>query len=141
MFWQILYTKFHKRLGSLLARKRNISYSEAISFLRRRLRFSILRTSLIALRGFRGNKPEVPTTIREDTDIDLIRTAQMHFWEDFTQAIYKCKWTAQHSKTLMSQWWVLDSKESRKKEERRVADLDKLFLKWNKILEFHSLLF
>ncbi len=72
--------KFHKRLGSLLAKKRNISYSEAISFVRRRLRFSILRTSLISLRGFRGNAPEVPTTmVDEDIDIDLIPTMHTYF--------------------------------------------------------------
>ena len=33
--------KFHKRLATLLLLKRNISYSEAISYIRRRLRFSI----------------------------------------------------------------------------------------------------
>ena len=40
---------FHKRLATLLSIKRSISYSDAISYIRRRLRFSILRTSLIAL--------------------------------------------------------------------------------------------
>ena len=34
--------RFHKRLASLLAKKRNISYSEAISFIRCRIRFSSL---------------------------------------------------------------------------------------------------
>ena len=70
--------KFHKRLATLLSMKRNISYSEAISFIRRRLRFSILRTSLIALRGFRGNTPTL-NNIREDSDIDLIPSLAMHY--------------------------------------------------------------
>ena len=71
--------RFHKRLGSLIAAKRNISYSEAISYIRRRIRFGILRTALITLRGFRGNAPDIPCTIMEDSDIDLIPASQMHF--------------------------------------------------------------
>ena len=46
--------RFHKRLASLIAKKRNILYSDAVSYVRRRIRFSILRTTLIALRGYRG---------------------------------------------------------------------------------------
>ena len=37
--------KFHKRVATLLAKKRNILYSKAISYVRCRVRFSILRTS------------------------------------------------------------------------------------------------
>jgi len=70
--------KFHKRLATLLSIKRNVSYSEAISFIRRRLRFSILRTSLIALRGFRGS-PSTSNKINEDRDIDFIPSMSMHF--------------------------------------------------------------
>ena len=61
--------KFNKRLAALIAKKRGILYSEAVSFVRTRLRFSILRTVLMAVRGFRGKE------IREDdpnSDINLI---------------------------------------------------------------------
>ena len=42
--------KFNKRLAALIAKKRGILYSEAVSFVRTRLRFSILRTVLMAVR-------------------------------------------------------------------------------------------
>ena len=69
--------KFNKRLATLLSIKRNISYSDAMSFIRRKLRFSILRTSLIALRGFRGHI--VDQSILEDSDLNLIPSGHLHF--------------------------------------------------------------
>ncbi len=67
---------FHKRLATLLAKKRNILYSEAISYIRKRLRFSILHTTLIALRGYRG-KPlkQIDTT---EEDLNLIPSEQSY---------------------------------------------------------------
>jgi hypothetical protein len=62
--------RFHKRLATLLSKKRNILYSEAISYVRRRIRFSILRTTLIALRGYRG-KDSKPVELK-DEDLNLI---------------------------------------------------------------------
>ena len=47
---------FHKRLATSLSIKRNESYSDTISFIRRKLRFCILRTTLIAVRGYRPSK-------------------------------------------------------------------------------------
>ena len=64
-------TAFHKRVATLLAKKRNILYSEAISYVRRRLRFSILRTTLIALRGYRG-KSTSPSNDLKNEDLNLI---------------------------------------------------------------------
>ena len=49
-------TAFNKRLASLLSEKKGNSYSDTISFIRRRLRFCILKTTLVALRGYRGRK-------------------------------------------------------------------------------------
>ena len=68
---------FNKRLATLLSLKRNISYSDAISFVRRKLHFSILITSLIALRGYRG--PVVDQQINEGSYIDLIPRNNLHF--------------------------------------------------------------
>lgn len=62
--------KFHKRLATLLSKKRNILYSEAISYVRRLLRFSILRTTLIALRGYRGK--HIPQNDITNEDLNLI---------------------------------------------------------------------
>ena len=62
---------FHKRLATLISNKRNILYSEAMSYIRRRLRFCLLKATLMALRGFR--KPSHSTVgISPNTDINLI---------------------------------------------------------------------
>ena len=44
---------FHKRLAERISVKRNEAYDDVITYIRRKLRFSILRTSLIAVRGTR----------------------------------------------------------------------------------------
>ena len=46
--------KFHKRLATLIAEKRNERYSDVITYMRTRLRFSILKSVVTALRGVRG---------------------------------------------------------------------------------------
>ena len=47
-------SKFLKHLAMKISYKRNENYADAISFLRRRYRFDILRTCVIALRGYRS---------------------------------------------------------------------------------------
>ena len=47
-------TEFLKRLAHLLADKRNEKYAHVMGFLRTKLRFSLLRSVLIAIRGERG---------------------------------------------------------------------------------------
>ena len=70
-------SKFHKRLASLLSSRRGESYSETIAYIRRRVRFCILRTTLIAVRGYR--KPKVPeldaTTPLYEVDITVSEAA------------------------------------------------------------------
>ena len=46
--------KFTTRVASLIAKKRDMPYSECVSFLRKRISFCLLRTVLVALRGYRG---------------------------------------------------------------------------------------
>ena len=48
--------RFNKRLAHLIADKRNEEYSDVISYIRKKLRFALLKATLIALRGFRGKK-------------------------------------------------------------------------------------
>ena len=57
--------KFHARLASLLSMRRNESYAETITYIRRKIRFCILRTTLIAIRGHRNlkNQGAVSTTL------------------------------------------------------------------------------
>ena len=46
--------KLLKRIATKIAYKRKEDYCHTISFLRRRYRFDLLRTCVIALRGYRG---------------------------------------------------------------------------------------
>lgn len=48
--------KFHNRLALLIANKQNENYSDVTNFIRTRLRFSILKSCLIALRGVRNKE-------------------------------------------------------------------------------------
>jgi len=58
---------YHKRLATLIATKRGQLYSDVMSFLRRRLRFCILRSCLAAIRGYRGR----PCYVDTEADINL----------------------------------------------------------------------
>ena len=68
--------KFHKRLASLLAEKRDTPYSDCMSYLRKKLSFCLLRTTLVALRGYRGS-PVKDENI--NSDINLINDAQVEY--------------------------------------------------------------
>ena len=63
--------RFNKRLASLMSQKRCISYSEAIGYIRTKLRFCLLRCTLAAIRGFRGQKI---TEDDRESDVNLIQT-------------------------------------------------------------------
>ena len=48
--------KFIKRLALKVSEKKQEQYSQVVSFIRRRLRFDILRSCIVSLRGERGSK-------------------------------------------------------------------------------------
>ena len=48
--------KFYRRLAHLLAERTNQEYTDTIRYIRQRLSFTLLRTTVISLRGHRGNK-------------------------------------------------------------------------------------
>ena len=48
-------TKLNKRIAELISLKTGEAYSHVMRFIRTRLRFALLRTSLIAIRGTRGS--------------------------------------------------------------------------------------
>ena len=62
--------KLTKRLAEKYALKSGQKYSETISFIRKRLRFDLLKTTIIALRGYRGKQHNTPDI--SDLDINLI---------------------------------------------------------------------
>ena len=49
-------TRFHKRLALLISEKRKENYAHVISHLRTRLRFSLLKSTVMAIRGVRGKR-------------------------------------------------------------------------------------
>lgn len=65
-------TKFVKRIGELISIKRNEDYADVINYLRTRLRFTILRSTLIAIRGVRGRKKR--TNDIGDISFNLVQT-------------------------------------------------------------------
>ena len=65
--------KFLKKLAEKLACKRSTPYSKMASFVRKRLRFDLTKTILIALRGYRG-KPSSEAAPLKDLDIHLEKT-------------------------------------------------------------------
>ena len=52
--WAPQAVRYHKRLAELIARKRNEEYKHVINHMRTRVRFSLLRSVLISIRGERG---------------------------------------------------------------------------------------
>ena len=57
--------QFHKRLASLIAKKRGNSYSDTIAYIRRKVQLCLLRSTLAAIRGFRGGQVK-PDDINSD---------------------------------------------------------------------------
>ena len=64
-------TRFHKRIAELLSVKRGESYAEIMNFIRTRIRFSILKSTLIAVRGERGKIKDSAGSI-SDISLNLI---------------------------------------------------------------------
>ena len=52
---------YHKRIAKLIALKRNEEYADLINYIRTRLRFCLLKSVLVAVRGVRGKcRPAAP---------------------------------------------------------------------------------
>ena len=54
--WAPQAVKYHKRLAQMISNKRNEDYKDVINHIRTRVRFSLLRSVLVAVRGERGKK-------------------------------------------------------------------------------------
>ena len=54
--WAPQAVRYHKRMAEMIANKRNESYRDVIKHIRTIVRFSLLRSVLIAIRGERGKK-------------------------------------------------------------------------------------
>ena len=49
-------TTFYKRLASMVAEKRDVSYAMTLNWIRCRLSFALLRSSIMSIRGARSSK-------------------------------------------------------------------------------------
>ena len=58
-------TRYHKRVAELLAEKRGEEYSHVMNYIRTKIRFSILKSTLIAIRGVRGKQRRGDVPISE----------------------------------------------------------------------------
>ena len=71
-------TKFHKKIAQLISSKTKEEYSQVMNHLRTRLRFTLLRSTLIALRGERG-KAKKP--VGSMTDLSFNTLPEMPSYE------------------------------------------------------------
>ena len=73
--WGPQATRYHKRLAEKLASKRNEEYSHVLNHMRARIRFSLLRSVLVAVRGERGKRQPTPRAL-SSTSFNLIPDIQ-----------------------------------------------------------------
>ena len=64
--------KYHNRIATLISEKRNERYSDVMNYIRTRLRFSILRSVLTAVRGVRGKTTREKTSPISSISFNLI---------------------------------------------------------------------
>jgi len=62
--------RVNKRLAEKIAEKCREPYASVITYIRTKLRFALLRSTLAAIRGFRGKRSDVH--LQDLTDIDFI---------------------------------------------------------------------
>ena len=64
--------RYHKRIAELLAHKRGEEYSHVVNHVRTRIRFALLKSVLIAIRGERGRGRKEKEAQMEDLSLNLI---------------------------------------------------------------------
>ena len=60
--------QFYRQLIQLLCEKSDVSSSDTSAWVKRQINLSLLRTSIIFVRGLRSKKYNIPTGKRMDTD-------------------------------------------------------------------------
>ena len=64
--------RHHKRIATLIAAKRKEDYADVMNYIRTRLRFCLLRSTLIAIRGVRGRQKNDHTTPISEISFNLL---------------------------------------------------------------------
>ena len=70
-------TRYHKKFAELLSVKRGEAYSVVMNYIRTKLRVSLLRSTLVAIRGERG-KRRAPKTPLSELSLNLIPERQTY---------------------------------------------------------------
>ena len=70
--------RHHKRIASLIARKRRQSYADALRYIRTRLRFCLSKSVLIAITGVRGKRMKENSTPISSLSFNLIDFFFLH---------------------------------------------------------------
>ena len=68
--------KYHSRLAELIANKKGESYSSAISWIRAKVSFAIVRSAILCLRGSRSRRRQLDF-VGSDLQIENIRPARI----------------------------------------------------------------
>jgi len=64
--------RVNKRLAEKIAEKRREPYASVITYIRTKLRFALLRSTLAAIQGFRGKRSDVHLQDLTNIDFSLI---------------------------------------------------------------------
>ena len=72
-----LAKRYHKQLAELISRTRNEDYHHVANHIRRKIRFSLLRSALIAIRGERGRKPAATKSLAS-TSFNMVPEAMSY---------------------------------------------------------------
>ena len=70
-------TKFHKKVAELISWKTKEEYSQVMNHIRTRIRFTLLKSTLIAIRGERGKSRKVPNNI-SDVSFNMVPPTCLH---------------------------------------------------------------
>ena len=70
-------TRYHKKIAELVANKTKEEYPKIMNHIRTRVRFTLLKSTLIAIRGVRG-KPEKPTKSLSELSFNTIPEMQSY---------------------------------------------------------------
>ena len=65
-------TRFHKRVAELISAKRGEQYSDVVNHIRTRIRFSLLKSILVAVRGERGRRRREISVPLSDISLNLV---------------------------------------------------------------------
>ena len=63
---------YHKRLAELISRKRGEAYADVVNHIRTKIRFSLLKSILLAIRGERGRRRKENEVPMADLSLNLV---------------------------------------------------------------------